>query len=207
MYNVRLNKTALHSGRDFVNNFVLSLKSSDSFPPGTAELLRTFVARAEADWNQYASYFEQDYDHSSIFGIAVQAITNATVACELAAEMHGVLRMEYAPLDREVLTDSHRQFANDTRRLLNLMTGMVERLKSTKVADKVADTKKVDIRLQRLAYAKHVADVAVGVCKPENYSFKHPETEKWLAIRARVKRACATAMTDSARFDEGAAKA
>lgn len=178
MYNVRLNKTALHSGRDFVNNFVLSLRTSDSFPAGTAELLRTFLARAEADWNQYASYFKQDFDHSTIFGIAVQALTNATVACELAAEMHGVLRMEYAPLEREVLTDSHRQFANDARRLLNLMTAMVEVLKSNKVADNVADAKKVDIRLQRLAYAKHVADIAVSVCKPENYTYQHPETEK-----------------------------
>lgn len=205
MYNVRLNKTALHSGRDFVNNFVLSLKASDSFPAGTPELLRTFLARAEADWKQYASYFDENYD-SAVFGIAVQAVTHATVACELATELHGVLRMEYAPLEREVLTDSHRQFANDTRRLLNLMTNMVEVLKSNKVVDNVSAEKKVAIRLQRLAYAQHLADIAVRVCKPDSYTYKHPETEKWLGVRGRVKRAIVTAMIESARFDEDAAK-
>ncbi len=206
MYNVRLNKTALHSGRDFVNSFVLSLQANEYFPTGTAEVLRTFLARAEGDWKQYASYFEQNFDHTSIFGIAVQAMTNATVACELASERHGILRMEYEPLEREVLTDAHRQFANDTRRLLNLMSAMIELLKSAKVADKVGDEQKVEIRLQRLAYAKHIADIAVKLCRPDNYAYRHPETEKWLSVRARVKRNIAHTTNESARIDEDQAK-
>lgn len=207
MYNVRLNKTALHAGRDFINTFVLSHRTTDAFPAGTAELLRTFLAQTEADWTQFDGYFAGNFQHSVIFGIAVKAVTNATVACELASEMHWVARMEYAPAEREQLTDSHRQFAHDTRRLLNLMANMVETLKSGKVVDEVSDEEKLAIRLQRLAFAQHIADIAVALCRPKNYSFQHPETEKWLAIRARVKRNLANALIESARFDEAAAKA
>ncbi len=205
MYNVRLNKTALQSGRDFVQTSVLSQVQNHSFPLGTTELLKTLLAQAEGEWAPYRGYFMQKHQHSIIFGMGVKAITLATVAAELVSEFHWVLRVEYAPQDGETLTDSQRQFAHDARRLLNLMAGMIETLKLTEASNRPMADLRAE-RYQRLDYARHLADLGVKICKPANYRWQHPETSSWLSIRARVLRMVANALTEQAKADESLAQ-
>lgn len=210
MYSVRLNKTALQTGRDFINGFVITQLPSNNFPAGTTSALRAFIDQADESWSQYRGYFDKGYQHSAIFGLAVKAVTNATVAAELVSTLHWIPRMSYHPLAGENPTAEQKQFASETNRLLSLLWKMTLTLKSKQPQPESgsvneSDPKQLEERMQRLAFSKHVAELGVTICKPANYAYQHPDTASWLGARAKVNRCIAAALIDSARADEAEA--
>ncbi len=205
MYNARLNKSALESGRAFVKAFVNG-DPGNNFPAGTVELFKALITQGEANWNIYSGYVGKKMRHSSIFGTAVRAITTVTVACELASQRDWVLRMDYAPLPGETITPEEQQFAQETRRMLNLMSQMIETLRAALNVEEAQASEQDEVWLQRLTYARHLAEVGLNVCKPANFSYQHPDTSRWQTIRARVLRNLSTAFTVMARKEELASK-
>lgn len=215
MYNVRLNTPALQEGRALVAA-ILKNRNIRELPAGTTETLSLLIAKAEGSWHSYQTHYNEGCGHTQIFGEASLAVTHVTVALELASQFNGELRLIYHPLPNENPSPTERQFSSEVSRLFKLMASMVKTLQA-KTREVIGDTPTSELPLerqdrlgqeflQRLGFAKHLADLGVSVCKPDHFVYQHPQTSAWLKTRSVIKRNVARALTNAARLDEAASK-
>jgi hypothetical protein len=205
-YNVRLDKNILASGRGFMHSFVPGgFIHGNKLPEGVGALLDTFISRAQATWKRYADSLSRDE--------FLQAMTFVSLAAENILRHDGMLSIFYHPKFPHAgvtLDEEQQNFCTHFSRSLTFMRYVIEQLLTASDGiefspDKVKDPdreSKVRMQLTYLSYAKHVADLAVSICVPPNYLYKHQFTSEWLKLRARTLRKTASLYIDAARTDE-----
>jgi hypothetical protein len=220
-YNVRLDSNILATGRAFMHTFVPGgFLDGNRLPQGVGALLDTFVSRAEATWKNYKeSFLGDDAVSSDAFrGDFLKAMTFLSLAGETILRHDGMLSIFFHPKFPHAgvqLDDEQQNFCTHFSRTLTVMRAVIEQLVDSAAGLRV---KSVHVtvppcaaaqRLQHayLNYALHLADLALNICVPPDYLYKHPYTSQWLRLRARVLRQIASVYTDAARADEAAINA
>jgi hypothetical protein len=208
-----LHSKTIAEGRDAIAKFLTAQlpNAPQHFPPAAPGLLNGFLANAKLHADNWTKYADGGASHTQmIFNEAVAASSWTTVAAEIAIAFHWVSRVDYAPTDSEraIITPEWRTFARDVNRLLNIMYDLTCALRDSDRGDEERDPATV-LRLQRrqrLQQALYLAELGVKVTCPENYSYHHPEANKWLSLRSSVRRQLAEAMFAAADADDALAK-
>jgi hypothetical protein len=208
-----LHSKTVAQGRDAITNFITAYLPSapQHFPAAAPGLLNGFLASCELNAENWIKYADGGRSHSDmIFNEAVSASSWATVASEIAVELHWVSRLDYACEEQEksVATPEMRSFARDVNRLLNVMHNLATNLRDSDQADsqsRPADQLALELR-QRLQQALYLSELGVKVTCPANYSYHHPEAHKWLSLRGSIRRKLSQALIEAAQADEALAR-
>jgi hypothetical protein len=216
-----LDKVEFAAGRQYRKAFIeTERRRNHGLPTGTAALLEASLLRAQGHWERYeghvAEYGLDDVssairaDDGRISAFAWEfrpTVTHLTLAAELIAEFHWVLRLQYAPQDGETMNSEQRRFANLGNQTINLMAKVVDHLTATPPNPKKTRQAETDQMYRFLfEYAQHLAKLGIKVCEPENYAFHHPKAAEWHDRLARLQETIAASVRAQAQKQRDMAK-